>query len=146
MLKSALKVNLGRQLANDSNTLHPIGHWHTFVQPHTSRRLSLPSDPPLAISGIASKFAEIVHGKYCTGLWRSHITQNFAPAFPSVLALRLSEYQSPQWSRAAIDSAVNFLHHNLYMPTVDLITTGVCRNAFEEEFVNLTSNFYSYTS
>jgi len=49
-------------------TLH--GHWGQIVQLYTQRDLTVPTDRPPEISGIATRYAKVLRYEYWAGLWK----------------------------------------------------------------------------
>ncbi|KAK4184068.1 heterokaryon incompatibility protein-domain-containing protein [Podospora australis] len=76
--------------------------WYRIVQEYTKRQLSFSSDRLLAISGVAERLQNIVHDKYCAGMWMDRLLdclqwQHYGGV------VRQEAYRAPTWSWASLD-------------------------------------------
>jgi Heterokaryon incompatibility protein (HET) len=87
---------------------HEIYHnWRTIVEDYRKRRLTVRADVLPALSGIATRFANILNDTYCAGLWKNDLLNCLAwhsAVEPNSNTSRPSEYRAPTWSWASIDS------------------------------------------
>jgi hypothetical protein len=88
-----------------------IDRWRQIVDVYTRRSLTQPTDRLPAISGIAQRFANILHDDYYAGLWGSHLARELLGKRHSSSRLnsRPSIYQAPSWSWAAISNPISYL-------------------------------------
>ncbi|KAG8526410.1 uncharacterized protein KY384_000003 [Bacidia gigantensis] len=100
------------------------GFWYRSVMDFTTRKLTIPSDKLVAISGIASKMAVSVKDDYIAGLWRSDIhigllwVAGGTIGFPMELPARRTEtYRAPSWSWASIEGFISYTH---VIPSLDV--------------------------
>ncbi|KAI1441044.1 heterokaryon incompatibility protein-domain-containing protein [Annulohypoxylon stygium] len=85
--------------------------WEVILHDYTPRKLSVLTDRPLAVSGIAQVFASHMKDGYLAGLWRSTL-----PSYLSwhveldehELLPRPIDYQGPSWSWTGINGPVRF--------------------------------------
>jgi hypothetical protein len=85
--------------------------WPRVVQEYSRRKMTIPTDKLIAISGIANEFHKILDDEYLAGLWKREF--GFELLWSTVqhgetLMPRPSEYQAPSWSWASVDSEVHF--------------------------------------
>ncbi len=103
--------------------------WSTLVTEYTQRSLSVPSDRPIAISGIANKLESLLPNRYNTyiaGLWASEFPGNL---LWDVDYSRQADYSRPDnarypsWSWTAIDAKVSMGFTDLHpRPCYDVHT------------------------
>ncbi len=95
-------LELGRHFRSD---------WQYAVQCFTGRNLTMPRDRPLAISGIAARFASKVDvGDYVAGLWKPYMHSNLLwHIAPDRIVARPTAYQGPSWSWTAVNGPVTYL-------------------------------------
>ncbi|KAK6219344.1 putative alpha-L-arabinofuranosidase axhA-1 [Pestalotiopsis sp. IQ-011] len=84
-----------------------IGLWIEIVEDYTSRALTVASDRPLAISGLASRVAPLLQDGYKAGHWLQYM--------PMDLLWYVSEakegshvYQAPSWSWTSVKGPIIF--------------------------------------
>lgn len=87
-----------------------LSDWHGIVQTYTRRRLTLPTDRILAVSGIAERFSSALQGRYFAGHWDEALPYDLLWSIePGTLRhTRPAEYQAPSWSWAAVSGSVTF--------------------------------------
>jgi len=86
-------------------------NWFSLVKVYSHRRLTLPTDRILAISGIAERYGRVFGDQYCAGLWRS----TFAKALywkptheGGKMHPRPQAWQGPSWSWISVNGPVEF--------------------------------------
>jgi Heterokaryon incompatibility protein (HET) len=80
--------------------------WEKVVADYTSRKLSVPSDRLLAISGIAKVYGDQTKDQYLAGLWLSDLPFSLLWEISSPLQPRPPEYRAPSWSWASVDGHI----------------------------------------
>jgi hypothetical protein len=94
--------------------------WSDLVTGYTQRNFSVPSDRPIAISGIASKLETLfpsVYNTYLAGLWASDFPGNLLWTVESsgrANYQRPDDARCPSWSWTAIDAKVLMNYTNLH--------------------------------
>lgn len=83
--------------------------WSVVVEVFTARQLSVASDRPLAISGLANKYGELVDGKYIAGIRGVNLIDGFLWRRSS--SFKASHRLNPSWSWTSIDSKI---YYNLF--------------------------------
>ena len=88
-------------------------HWEDICRTFTERTLTLPSDRPLAISGIAQIFAELSGDQYAAGLWKSCLHSGLLWKIEhrgrgNIKRPRPTIYQGPSWSWLSVNGPVFF--------------------------------------
>ncbi|KAH7085276.1 heterokaryon incompatibility protein-domain-containing protein [Paraphoma chrysanthemicola] len=100
--------------------IEQIASWYDLVAGYTQRSLGVPSDRPIAISGIASKLESLDSNQYNTyiaGLWASQFPGNLLwSVVPSGCGddRRPDDARHPSWSWTAIDAKVSMHYTNLH--------------------------------
>ena len=87
-----------------------IADWQDFVGDFSGLSLTVASDKLVAFSGIAKRFATLLHDEYMAGLWESSLPSLLlwkARGFERDVYSRPSVYRAPSWSWAAIDGYVD---------------------------------------
>lgn len=89
--------------------------WREILRDFSGRRLSVPSDRLAAISGITSRFAEVL-GDYHAGLWGSAWEEELLWKVKDLEKLkpRSTQYQGPPWSWAATNNGVDYIIPSTY--------------------------------
>lgn len=87
--------------------------WENLVGKYTSRLLTVPSDRPLAMAGLAEACCGSIgrQEQYMAGLWRSMFPWALFWSMPIRKRGRLprpSSYQGPSWSWTSVNGAVHF--------------------------------------
>ncbi|KAN0099529.1 hypothetical protein V8E51_013304 [Hyaloscypha variabilis] len=103
--------------------------WHDVVSVYSRRALTQSADRPLAISGIATRFAKFLNSNYHAGLWEFAMASEllwYAPG-PRVgrdPKVRPQTYQGPSWSWFCINDTVEWLTvQNLSVEVVQIAMT-----------------------
>lgn len=90
----------------------PIKHlllWHAIVETYSYRHLTVSLDRLPALSGMARPISSALQSPYCAGLWGPHLAYELLwSKTGDTLAPRPMNYQSPSWSWASINTAVQF--------------------------------------
>jgi hypothetical protein len=88
-----------------------IEEWRNVLESYAARKLTVPTDRILAMSGIADRYGAMFQDNYLAGLWK------FAFPFELLWMRKASqrpvprstkEYQAPSWSWAAITQGISF--------------------------------------
>jgi hypothetical protein len=94
---------------DDTEYEKAMENWFRLVKVYTHRRLTLPSDKILAISGIAERYGKVFGDQYCAGIWRSTFARAlYWKACGKRLHSRPQAWQGPSWSWTSINGAVEF--------------------------------------
>ncbi|KAM7194690.1 Heterokaryon incompatibility protein (HET) domain containing protein [Naviculisporaceae sp. PSN 640] len=88
-------------------------HWASICSSFTQRKLTIPTDRALAISGLAQVFAQHSRDQYLAGLWKScfhsgllwRVDNNITN---SRAIVRPTAYQGPSWSWVSVNGPVSF--------------------------------------
>lgn len=80
--------------------------WSDVVQQFITRKLSVASDRPPAISGLAKEYGKLIDGKYLAGLWEVNLVNGLLWRRKS--AFRGPRRRSPSWSWTSIDGQVDW--------------------------------------
>ncbi|KAI1214282.1 heterokaryon incompatibility protein-domain-containing protein [Annulohypoxylon truncatum] len=86
--------------------------WETIVHHYTPRKLSVLTDRPLAVSGIAQVFASHFRDDYLAGLWKSTLPSFLCWSVDRNEHERLPRpvhYQGPSWSWTGVNGPVRFI-------------------------------------
>ena len=91
--------------------------WQGVVYAYSRRALTQPTDRPLAISGIATRFAKLLNSEYHAGLWEFAMASELLwyPARPKSQfeearpKPRPQKYHGPSWSWFCINDTVEWL-------------------------------------
>jgi hypothetical protein len=97
----------------------PFRLWHRVVEEYTRRKLTVPSDKLIAISGIARRFEEKVIGSrpeaespsYLAGLWKRNLMVDLLWTVNDDAAdetRHVAKYRAPSWSWASMDGHVKY--------------------------------------
>jgi hypothetical protein len=103
-----------------TETAHSFDSWSDLVTGYTRRNLGIPSDRPVAISGIASKLELLVptvYNTYIAGLWASKLPGNllwYSSYSDHGNYRRPDDIRVPSWSWTAIDAKVSMEYTNLH--------------------------------
>jgi hypothetical protein len=91
----------------------PYGSWAEIIRHFSQRQLTLSTDRPLAISGIAERFSRLTGDRYMAGLWASHLHAGLLWTVDARhRTARPASYQGPSWSWLAVNSEVRpYLPH-----------------------------------
>ncbi|OAL03500.1 HET-domain-containing protein [Phaeosphaeriaceae sp. SRC1lsM3a] len=89
-------------------------YWWDIVRFYTHRKLSVPADRPLAISGLAERlYAQTVrladsgqHSTYIAGLWSADLSEGLDWFVDSLAQPRPEEYQGPSWSWLSVSGGI----------------------------------------
>lgn len=101
------------------------GGWLALIKDYTSRKLTVQNDKLPALSGLASRLADMTGDEYLAGLWKGHIIEDLfwrvqarveqriqvPGGFEHVIGRTLcvpkrpSQYRAPSWSWASLDDA-----------------------------------------
>ncbi|KAI3329247.1 heterokaryon incompatibility protein-domain-containing protein [Xylariaceae sp. AK1471] len=91
----------------------PYHGWEYIVLKYSERKLTHATDRPLAISGMAERYGQLVGDEYFAGLWKRYLKSGLLWA---VLARdrgrRPPSYQGPSWSWLAVSGPVFNLQLN----------------------------------
>jgi hypothetical protein len=79
--------------------------WYELIKTYTHRKLIMPGDRLLAISGLAAYFSKALNDEYKAGLWKSKLSFKLLWTLddPEHLEKEPSHYQGPSWSWAAVN-------------------------------------------
>lgn len=97
---------------SNRNDLHDI--WYHIVELYTRRQLTEGKDRLPALSGLASRFRQILGDEYVAGLWRGDICIGLywrcdtSETTSEPYVVRNNGYTAPTWSWAAFDRPVVF--------------------------------------
>ncbi|KAE9364540.1 HET-domain-containing protein, partial [Stipitochalara longipes BDJ] len=85
--------------------------WQAVVYAYSGRALTQSTDRPLAISGIATRFAKLLQSNYHAGLWEFALASELlwyepGPRLGRKLKPRPQTYQGPSWSWFCINDTV----------------------------------------
>ncbi|KAL3423937.1 hypothetical protein PVAG01_05684 [Phlyctema vagabunda] len=73
--------------------------WLTIVENYSSNDLTFDTDCLPALSGIASRFQRLLHGRYLAGIWENHLVDGLAWSMPRFSRKpRESKALRPTWS------------------------------------------------
>lgn len=98
-----------RRQRDDTEYEKAMENWFNLVNVYTHRRLTLPSDKILAISGIAERYGKVFGDQYCAGIWRSTFARAlYWKASGKRPHRRPREWQGPSWSWTSISGPVEF--------------------------------------
>lgn len=115
-----------------------LNYWWNIVSAYTMRSLSVQTDRPLAISGIAERFASLITGgRYVAGLWVQDLSRSllWAPERQSPhdrRCLRATEYQGPSWSWTAINRPVYSCTADRTLHAVSKVLSVECVPLYQE--------------
>lgn len=94
----------------------PLSLWYKVLLVYTHRSITLSTDRLPAISGIATRFGEMLRDDYCAGLWKSQLARELLwtqSPYPK-LKPRSLEYQGPSWSWAAVNGPITITTPSLF--------------------------------
>jgi Heterokaryon incompatibility protein (HET) len=87
----------------DFNQIH--NNWCAIITDYSGRHLTLSKDTLPALSGIATRFAEILDDTYCAGFWRNDLRNSLGWKV-GYQVTRRSEYRAPSWSWASVNGQI----------------------------------------
>ncbi|KAL6228851.1 heterokaryon incompatibility protein-domain-containing protein [Aspergillus navahoensis] len=82
-----------------------LNYWRPLVEHYTQRKLTYPTDRPLAILGIAREYSKVMGSEYVEGLWKKHLYEDLLwyRHAPEKLQSRYTEHIAPSWSWLSLD-------------------------------------------
>lgn len=102
------------------------------------RKLTISTDRPLAISGVASKCGSLINDAYIAGHWMSFLPGSLlwqVSEFHGSFNPRAASYQGPSWSWTSVDGPVAYFDDVLSMsPVIEL-------HVFEVKLVEETAPY-----
>lgn len=84
-----------------------IDLWVHLIEDYTSRALTVSSDRPLAISGLAARIAPVMGNEYRAGHWVQYLPLDLLWYVPYPIA-GPEEYQAPSWSWTSVNGPIVF--------------------------------------
>jgi hypothetical protein len=104
-----------------------IYSWARVVEAFTELELTVSTDRPLAISGIAALFASDMHaGEYLAGLWKRYIRHGLLwNVEPDAIVAPPAVFQGLSWSWTAVNGPVKYRHAASGLRAFETVTLRV---------------------
>ncbi|KAK0710170.1 heterokaryon incompatibility protein-domain-containing protein, partial [Lasiosphaeria miniovina] len=78
-------------------------YWNDLLEVYTKRKLSVPTDRIMAISGIAQRYGAACGGEYLAGLWKDALPNALLWGREGEMRSRPEQWQGPSWSWTSIN-------------------------------------------
>jgi hypothetical protein len=104
-----LGLNDAKSLPGKYGYYYNTYRWHNLVRVYSKPSLTELTDRIVGISGLASRFGEILCDEYVAGLWKSYLPVELlciADAKKANLVERPKDYQGPSWSWVAVNNGI----------------------------------------
>ena len=90
-----------------------VRRWKDILKSYTRRRLTMPTDRALAISGIAESFGRHLRDQYRAGIWTSEFQAGLLwQVCRDTTRPRPSEYQGPSWSWVSVNGPIEYSYRD----------------------------------
>lgn len=110
--------------------IDPVQYWHDLVRAYSQRKLSVPTDRILAISGIARRLGghiDVTDG-YVAGHWLSMLPRDLLWYSVNGPQPRRTQYLGPSWSWTGTDCWVGFEYESKFGTSSEAVSHRVTWN------------------